>query len=371
VIDQASLERAAQRFQPPEGSFERLVVRRARRQRNRRIGTGVVAVMVTLVSFPLLIGAFRSVGPPAHEAKDIFAGVQGWIAYGSIDGIWAVDPDRPQDPEGTVRLSDLPGEPVAWSNDGSTLLVLRAWSEDGTVMPVRLSTNPYNPEHRLGLVVLHHDGTETRVVTFDMDLVIWRGYSLSPDGSQVVFVEPSPDELSVPDKMFVVDAEGGPPRLIRSTSMEPFVIRDLRWRGELLWPAWSPDGTQIAYFHGGGDHSENLKVMSADGTDVRGLFGDRRLEAHVQGLVWSPDGSQLAFATDDPHGIWGIWVIGADGSGYRRVIGRGTDPSWSPDGSRIAFERGRMLFTVTPDGSDLQKIGEVARFGGIAWNPVG
>jgi Tol biopolymer transport system component len=152
--------------------------------------------------------------------------------------------------------------------------------------------------------------------------------------------------------------------------MEALVIPELGWRGDLYWPAYSPDGTRIAYFHGGFDHSQNLKVMNVDGTFVHGLFGAMRIDSHVGGLVWSPDGSQLAFATDDPEGIWGIWTIGADGSGYRLIAARGEDPSWSPDGSRIAFLRGRTLYSVEADGSDLREVGEV---GGdaIAWNPVG
>jgi Tol biopolymer transport system component len=364
VIDQASLERAAQRFQPPERSFERLVVRRARKHRNRRITTGVVAIIVALVSFAALIQAFRTVQRPADRTKDIFAAVQGWIAYGTNDGIWALNPQRPGNLR--ERLSDRPGQPVGWSGDGSKLLVMRAWSPNGTVAD---SMN-YEPGLTFGLVVLHADGTETRVVVFDSDANPFvGGFSLSPDGSQVVFVKGAREPLDS-EVIYVVDAEGGTPRLIRSTSMEPLVIPDLGWRGQLQWPAFSPDGTQIAYFHGGGDHSQDLKVMSADGTNARSLFGERRLDGHVQGLVWSPDSSELAFFTDTPDGIPGIWVIGADGSGYRRVVVRGENPSWSPDGSHLAFRRGGTLYTMTSDGSDLQGIGGVSPGWAIAWNPV-
>jgi len=46
VIDQRSVERAAEQFRLPEGSFERLVRRRDRKRRNQRIAAGVVGIAV-------------------------------------------------------------------------------------------------------------------------------------------------------------------------------------------------------------------------------------------------------------------------------------------------------------------------------------
>jgi hypothetical protein len=46
VIDQESVERAADRFKAPEGSFERLILRRDRKRRNQRIAAGVVGIAV-------------------------------------------------------------------------------------------------------------------------------------------------------------------------------------------------------------------------------------------------------------------------------------------------------------------------------------
>jgi Tol biopolymer transport system component len=334
-------------------------LRQARMQCDRWIAAGVLASVVALVSCSPAI-LTRPVEPPEHHAKN-FAAVRGWIAYGTRDGIWAVDPE--EGIRSRIQLSDQPGDPVAWSRDGSKLLVMGAWSPDGAAVP---SWRP-RPGLTFGLFVLHADGTETAVVTFDRDTYPYVGSSLSFDGSQVLFVEQRGDETY--SGIYLVNAHGGTPRLLRSTSMEPLILP--RWRGDLYWPAFSPDATRIAYFHGGGDHSQHLKMMNADGTNARDLFGDRHLDWHVSGLVWAPDGSELAFATDGPDGTWGIWAIGADGSGYRRVTKHGSSPSWSPDGSRIAFRRGRTLYTVAADGSDTQRIRAVSKDGPLAWNPVG
>ena len=40
-------------------------------------------------------------------------------------GIWAVDPTQPDDPNSQIQLSTELGTPLAWSSDGSKLLILR------------------------------------------------------------------------------------------------------------------------------------------------------------------------------------------------------------------------------------------------------
>src|SRR3954452_20058848 len=58
------------------------------------------------------------------------------------------------------------------------------------------------------------------------------------------------------------------------------------------FPAWSPDGTQIAFTSspptGDGPRSERVWVMDAEGSEPVPI-------AKGMGAKWSPDGSQLAF----------------------------------------------------------------------------
>jgi hypothetical protein len=109
--------------------------------------------------------------------------VDGWIAYGDQDGIWAVDPRRSVD---RLRLSGRPGEPVFWSSDGSKLLILRRTTE-GTSL-------------RTGLFLLRADGTETKLLALPSLL----DASLSPDGSQIVYSR-------FGSGMYAVDSNGGKP----------------------------------------------------------------------------------------------------------------------------------------------------------------
>ena len=347
-------ERAAKSVVVPDGRFEDLLRRRDRKRRNQRITAAAIAAILALVSMSILARSFRGTQPaneptPAPTPEGIFADVGGWIAFqnGGDDrphghySIWAVDPSRPNGPKARIQLSDRPGRPLAWSSDGSKLLIWRERRLDGPA-----------PSSWTGLFVLNADGTETRLVNSTarwtrtgrpLNVGVGLGYiypggSFSPDGSEVVFAT---DRGGI----YAVDADGGTPRLLRRSIRSLFVN-----------PMFSPDGTRIAYFKLWRLPGQTLRVMNADGTGDRVLLGSQAVDCFYPSTLirpaWSPDGTQIAFSCDD-HGIR---VVGADGSGLRTVI-RNEDllgalpagvrpsvepgfgnPYWSPDWSRIAFE---------------------------------
>ncbi|MBN1991073.1 MAG: PD40 domain-containing protein [Anaerolineae bacterium] len=90
-------------------------------------------------------------------------------------------------------------------------------------------------------------------------------------------------------------------------------------------PVFSPDGSQIAATYWQNDHWE-VHVMNADGSNRRRLTetsiitlveqqlrGEQPHSFNNAAPAWSPDGSQIAFITDRT-GRWEIWVMNADGS---------------------------------------------------------
>jgi hypothetical protein len=320
-------------------ALEALIKEARRRARRRRVLYGAIGLVAASAALFGYFGFDRGGGvtppvnepPPTPTPAGIFANVGGWIAFQndylkrpfSHYSIWAADPTRPNGPNARIQLSDRPGEPLNWSSDGSKLLIWRRREgPTGTPRCPRCAGPDWT-----GLFVLNADGTETRLVVHRPGArYISPGGSFSPDGSEVVFATHR-------GGIYAVDADGGTPRILAEGGADP---------------TFSPDGTKIAYFEFRDKPGHTLRVMNADGTGDRVLLGSQAVDCYYPSSVrpaWSPDGTHIAFSCDD-HGIR---VVGADGSGLRTVIpnedalgplwdlGFGI-PYWSPDGSRIAFE---------------------------------
>jgi Tol biopolymer transport system component len=133
----------------------------------------------------------------------------------------------------------------------------------------------------------------------------------------------------------------------------------------LFYPTFSPDGAQIAYFDGGGDVDNTLRVINADGGGVRVVI-DQEF-GHVNDLAWSPDGSRLAF-----HALYGggIWIVGVDGSGLTEVSEGGAAPRWSPTGRQLAFQSAGGIWVINADGSGLRQVALPGRRDPV-WSPDG
>ena len=345
MIDERQVfERVMRGFVPPDDSLDRLVRRRDHKRRNQRIGAVTLAIILALVSFAALTRAFRTAERPADEPtprpQGIFSEVGGWIVYGNDEGIWAVNPMPGSLPTDRIQLSERPGEPVAWSSDGSKLLFIRDVS-DAT----------WNPT--ADLFVLNADGTETRLTKYRGEIT----GSISPDGSQVVYT------ALLDGRMYTVDSEGGEPR---------FLLASAGWG--LFYPTFSPDGAQIAYFDGGGDVDNTLRVMNADGSGVRVVI-DQEF-GHVHDLAWSPDGSRLVFQARGGGGGGagvGVWIVGVDGSGLTEVshaaLAWGAAPRWSPSGRQLAFESAGGIWVINADGSGLRQVAPGRR--APMWSPDG
>ncbi len=96
-------------------------------------------------------------------------------------------------------------------------------------------------------------------------------------------------------------------------------------------PAFSPDGRRIAVTYWQADHWE-IEVLGADGsgraqltkTSIRAIL-DQQVKGQIPKYwnnaspAWSPDGSQIAFVTDRT-GQWEIWIMNADGTNPHALL---------------------------------------------------
>lgn len=163
--------------------------------------------------------------------------------------------------------------------------------------------------------------------------------AFSHDGSKIAFVSTRDDANG---EIYVMNADGTNP--IRLTNN---VTDDTK-------PAFSPDDSKIV-FTSGRDGDANIYVMNADGTNPTRLTDDPAFDSDPS---FSPDGSKIVF-TSDRDGNFGIYVMNADGSNPTRLTNSATvdtDSRFSPDGSKIVFGTNRdgnfELYVMNADGSD-------------------
>ena len=206
-----------------------------------------------------------------------------------------------------------------------------SWSPDGT----RVAFSRFNGSEE-ELWVVGTDGGDPRPLNQEFAGIIHVAWSPRGDEIAVLGFAGSGPEVG-PDRIYLVDVETG--QIARTLDTPPSL--------EFLETiSWSPDGEFLAFDavgEGGTLDVAGVYVMRADGTNGRPLTVCPTALGFPGGCTdmrpaWSPDGTQIAFTRALPErgsdGFMGdIFVIDADGGEARRVTsGPGLDccPAWQP-----------------------------------------
>jgi dipeptidyl aminopeptidase/acylaminoacyl peptidase len=324
------LERFAPLVEAPEPSFESFLRRRDRKRRNQRIAASVIAIAVFVVPVALfaagVISSDRTQTPGTRPARP------------------AEKPGPPPRVRGAPPARGVPN--VDYVIDLNTRVmtplpesIIRTAGETAEGgWPARLPHNCHQPVCG-----------ESR-------------YAASPDGSLLAYVGTGDERTP---QIFIAGIDGTG---VRQMTHDPTGATS---------PAWSPDGTMIAYMTVAGMRGRTtgifvLDVAAGESTQVTDetRIGD--------GLQFTPDGSSLLYtggiaSTDDcsNRGCGHLRTVPIAGGPSTVLIGPGTDAwevlssvagdgSLSPDGSLVTFNapgpRDVTRWVANADGTGLRSL---------------
>ncbi len=220
------------------------------------------------------------------------------------------------------------GEPTTIAVADETVFLNVAWSPDGSTIAYTAGPD----SNSTGLYVVPAGGGEPRLLAAGAGGAI-RFPVWSPDGSILAFARHFYEDGSAAPFLIAADGTQERPLTAHPSSYEV----QLDWACSPLGPTqlvpedWSPDGESVLLAAAATCADEvvaGIAIVEADGTGLRQVTD---LQGQEFSPAWSPDGSTIAF-----EGPEGIYTVAPDGTGLA-IVEPGLSPQWAPSSNVLAF----------------------------------
>ncbi len=178
------------------------------------------------------------------------------------------------------------------------------WSPNGTQIAFVSLRSGGVPQ----IFIMRSDGTDIRQITHDRAgkaQLAW-----SPTGNRIAFVRAP---VSGGDREIYSINTNGSGMVDLTNDRSSFDVE----------PAWSPDGTQIVYsgpFQPGNSVGQDLWIMNANGTNKHALTHEDNGYSDGAYPAWSPDGTMIAFVANNGTGYYHVWEVSANGGQNVEVV---------------------------------------------------